>query len=53
MVQTNEQVKPLPTIWQVNDELWNIIESILDELDPPAPTGRKRIEPRPALNGII
>ena len=53
MVQTKEQVKPLPTIWQVNDQLWSIIEAILDQLDPPAPTGRKRIDPRAALNGII
>jgi putative transposase len=53
MARTKRQVKPLATIWQVNDELWNIIEEILDELDPPATTGRPRTGQREALNGII
>jgi putative transposase len=53
MARTKRKLKPLPTIWEVPDELWNVIEPILGELDPPAPTGRKRIEPRAALNGII
>jgi len=43
----------LPTIWQVPDELWERIEPVLNELDPPAKTGRHRIAPRPALDGII
>ena len=43
----------LPTIWEVSDELWAIIQPILDELDPPAKTGRPRTDERPALNGII
>ena len=46
-------VKPLPTIWEVSDELWNIFQSILDDLDPPAKTGRPRTGQREALNGII
>jgi putative transposase len=45
--------KVLPTIWRVPDELWERIEPVLNELDPPARTGRKRIEARPALEGII
>jgi putative transposase len=53
MVRKNKKVEVLPTIWEVNDELWNIIQSILDELDPPAKTGRPRTELRAALNGII
>jgi transposase len=53
MVTPKKKSKPLSTIWEVNDELWNIIQAILDEHDPPAKTGRPRIEPRPALNGII
>lgn len=44
---------PLPTIWEVHDELWNIIQTVLDELDPPSWTGRDRIDPRAALNGIL
>ena len=53
MARTKRQVKPLPTIWQVSDELWNIIADILVKLDPVATTGRKRIDSRAALNGII
>lgn len=53
MARKKKTVEPLPTIWQVNDELWSIIQSILDELDPPAATGRPRTGQREALDGII
>ena len=53
MARTKRKVKPLPTIWRVPDELWKIIKPILDELDPPAATGRKRTNQRSALDGII
>ena len=53
MARTKREIKPLPTIWEVNDELWNIIQLILDKLDPPAATGRPRTGLREALNGII
>jgi putative transposase len=53
MARRTKTYEPLPTIWEVNDELWEIIESILNELDPPAPTGRPRTGQREALNGII
>ena len=43
----------VPTIWQVPDELWGRIAPILAELDPPKPTGRKRVNARPALDAII
>ncbi|MBO0800731.1 MAG: IS5 family transposase [Blastocatellia bacterium] len=42
-----------PTIWEVSDDLWEIIKMILDEFDPPAPTGRPRDDRRPILNAII
>lgn len=45
--------KPLPTIWQADDDLWSIIQTILDEDDPPAATGRPRTGQREALDGII
>ena len=45
--------KPLPTIWQVPDPLWETIQPLLEELDPPKKTGRPRIDSRPALDGII
>lgn len=53
MAKRKRQVKPLPTIWEVDDELWSIIRDILDEFDPPATTGRPRTGQREALNGII
>ena len=51
--QQDQQDKPLPTIWRVPDELWHNIQPILDQLDPPAKTGRPRIDPRAALDGMI
>ena len=53
MAKRKKKYEPLATIWEVNDELWIIIQSILDELDPPARTGRPRVGQREALNGII
>ena len=46
-------VRSLPTIWRVSDELWNKIEPILAQYDLPKHMGRKRIDQRRALNGII
>ena len=43
-----------PTIWRCPDDLWNdIIQPIVDQYDPPAKTGRPRIDQRDALDGII
>jgi putative transposase len=53
MAQRKRIVKPLPTIWQVSDELWATIQLILAELDPPPRTGRPRTGQREALDGII
>jgi putative transposase len=53
MARTKRKSKELPTIWEVNDELWEIIHDILAELDPPAATGRPRTGQRAALGGII
>ena len=43
----------LPTIWRVSDDLWAKIEPILAECDAPKRVGRKRIDQRRALDGII
>ena len=40
-------------MWRVPDELWGKIETVLLELDPPAKTGRSRIDQRAALDGMI
>jgi putative transposase len=53
MAKRKRTVKPLPTIWQVPDELWAIIQLILAALDPLAKTGRPRTGQREALNGIL
>ena len=45
--------KTLDTIWEVPDDLWEQIEPLLLELDPLKATGRKRVNPRQVLNGII
>ncbi len=41
------------TIWEVPDELWERIEPIILEADPPKARGRKRANPRQMLNGIM
>jgi transposase len=53
MSENSNQKKPLPTIWRVPDELWEIIEPILTEHDPPKSTGRPRVDQRAALDAII
>lgn len=54
MARTKRKAKHLPTIWRVPDDLWEkVIQPLLMELDPPAKTGRKRIDQRQALDGII
>jgi transposase len=45
--------RQLETIWRIPDELWSKLKPILDEYDPPKRTGRKRIDARAALDGII
>jgi len=44
---------PLPTIWEISDELWNRFHPILAEFWPKKSTGRKLANWRLALNGII
>jgi len=47
------KVESLDTLWEAPDELWAQVESVLREMDPPKPTGRKRGNHRQALNGVI
>lgn len=53
MARRPREPKELPTIWRCPNELWDQFERVLDELDPPAATGRKRINQRNALDGMI
>ena len=43
----------LPTIWEIPDDLWERIEPVILELDPPKPKGRKRVDQRKMLEGVI
>lgn len=48
-----KRTESLPTIWRMSDDLWQHVEPVLLELDPPQKTGRKRIDRRAALDAII
>ena len=45
--------KPLPTIWEVSDELWDRMAPLILELDPPKDTGRPRVNPRNVVDALI
>jgi len=53
MAEHGLEEKPMPTIWRVPDQLWEKIEPILTEHDPPKSTGRPRIDQREALDSLI
>src|SRR5690349_6460489 len=53
MSETKPSVTPFPTIWNVPDALWEMVEKILAVYDPPKQTGRPRVDQRRALDGII
>jgi len=46
-------VEPLPTIWRVDDVLWTRIEAVIDDIDPPASTGRPREDARSIFDALI
>jgi transposase len=43
----------LPTIWEVPDDLWAVVEAAIRELDPPRRGGRPRIDQRAAFDAVI
>jgi putative transposase len=43
----------MPTLWEVPDGLWERIQPLLDAADPPKTRGRKRVDRRRVLDGII
>ena len=54
MGRKRRETKPIDTIWEVPDWLWReVLEPLLDDFYPPAPTGRPRADLRRALDGII
>ena len=44
--------KPLATTWDVPDDLWERIEPVILELDPPKAKGRKRVDQLKMLEGV-
>ena len=51
---TEPSEKPLPTIWEVPDPLWEkVVQPLLNEFDPPKKMGRPRADQRRGLDGII
>lgn len=52
MGRPKKERAPLPPIWRTPDELWEMVEPILAEQDPPK-RGPKRIDQRAALDAII
>jgi len=51
--KTKRQAKPLPTIWEIPDSLWERILPLLVDFWPSKATGRKHADWRRALNGLI
>jgi putative transposase len=54
MARTRRKVRKLDTIWECPDELWDdTVRPLVLKHDPPKGRGRKRIDPRKALDGMI
>ena len=53
MARHKRETTELPTIWRIPDALWVRIEPVVAQRDPPARTGRKRIDARAALDAIL
>ena len=44
---------PMENIWEISDDLWEKIKPVLLAADPPKATGRKRVDQRLMLNGVV
>ena len=42
-----------PTIWEVPDDVWTLIEPVLNEVYPAKPKWHRRVDLRRVLNGLI
>ena len=45
--------KPLPPIWRLSDEQWEMVKPMLAEYDPPAPRGPDRVDQRAVMDAVI
>jgi putative transposase len=48
-----QQQLPLPTIWRIPDPLWDLLQALIVEFDPPKPRGRKPVDPRLILDTLV
>ena len=53
MARRKPRIKPLGTIWEIPDALWQRIEPILKDFWPKKPTGRRTANWRKMINAII
>ena len=53
VVEVTGKSEALPPIWEIPDDLWDQIDPVILEIDPPKSTGRKRVHPRGILDDII
>jgi len=45
--------QPMPTIWEIPDDAWPMLHTILDKHYPAKPKGHRRVDLRRVLNGIL
>lgn len=53
MARPKPEHQPMPTIWEIPDDMWPTLQTILDEHDPAKPKGHRRADLRRVLNGIL
>jgi putative transposase len=53
MGQKRAKPQEQPTIWEIPDDVWPLIQTIWDEHSPAKPKGHRRVDLRRVLNGII
>jgi putative transposase len=53
MGKKKAEPQELPTVWEIPDDVWPLIQRILDEHYPAKPKGHRRVDLRRVLNGVI
>jgi transposase len=52
MVQHTSDNTPAPTLWEIPDDVWPMIQTIVNGHDPAKPKGHRRVALRRVLTGI-
>jgi len=53
MARAKTDQRPMPTIWEIPDEVWPMLQTILDEHYPAKPKGHRRVDLRRVLDGLL